>query len=209
MTSRPNPAEHTPADAQVRPAVIGLLLAAGLGTRFDPTGRQSKLLATLPDGLPVVAHAARALQQAVDAVVATVAPGSNPALEHTLQSLGITLVECTDARLGMGHSVACGIRATQPSTGWLIALGDMPFVLPATCRRLAGALRDGHDIVVPVHDAQRGNPVAFSTKWRQTLEQLSGDRGARALLQRQDAYRLAVSDPGILRDIDHPGDLPA
>lgn len=192
---------------QERPAVIGLLLAAGLGSRFDPTGRQSKLLATLPDGQPVVVHAARALQHAVDAVVAVVAPG-NPALVCTLQGLGITIVECIDARLGMGHSVACGIRATQPSTGWLIALGDMPFVLPATCGLLAGALRDGHDIVVPVHDMQRGNPVGLSTKWRHALEQLSGDRGARELLQRPDVYRLAVNDPGILRDIDHPNDLP-
>lgn len=209
MASLPTLAATPAENTQDRPAVIGLLLAAGLGTRFDPSGRNSKLLATLPDGRPVVAHAARALQQAVDAVVAVVAPGSSPALEHTLQSLGITLVECTDARLGMGHSVACGIRATHPGTGWLIALGDMPFVRPGTCSRLAGALREGHDIVVPMHGSQRGNPVGFSTLWRPQLEQLSGDRGARDLLARPDAHRLPVDDPGILRDIDHPGDLPA
>lgn len=32
----------------------GILLAAGLGTRFDPSGLQNKLLATLPGGTPVV-----------------------------------------------------------------------------------------------------------------------------------------------------------
>src|SRR5690606_22819251 len=103
MASLPNPAAAPSENSQKRPAVIGLLLAAGLGTRFDPTGRHNKLLATLPDGLPVLQHAARALQQAVDAVVAVVAP-NNTALEHTLQGLGITVLECADAHLGMGRS---------------------------------------------------------------------------------------------------------
>ncbi len=35
----------------------GVLLAAGLGTRFDPGGVQSKLLAKLPDGTPVAVAA--------------------------------------------------------------------------------------------------------------------------------------------------------
>ena len=34
--------------------IIGIMLAAGRGTRFDPTGQRNKLLAPLPDGRAVL-----------------------------------------------------------------------------------------------------------------------------------------------------------
>ena len=39
----------------------GVLLAAGLGTRFDPEGLHNKLLARLPDGTPIAHEAAHRL----------------------------------------------------------------------------------------------------------------------------------------------------
>ncbi len=35
-------------------SATGILRAAGYGSRFDPSGLHNKLLATLPDGTPVV-----------------------------------------------------------------------------------------------------------------------------------------------------------
>ena len=52
--------------------VVGVLLAAGRGSRFDPAGVANKLLATLPDGTPVAVQAARHLRQALGDVVAVV-----------------------------------------------------------------------------------------------------------------------------------------
>ena len=44
-------------------AAQGILLAAGYGRRFDPEGRQDKLLASMADGRPVLWHSARALRR--------------------------------------------------------------------------------------------------------------------------------------------------
>ncbi|HEV7816123.1 MAG TPA: nucleotidyltransferase family protein, partial [Janthinobacterium sp.] len=40
-------------------ATVGILLAAGRGRRFDPSGLQNKLLQPLAQGEPVVAASAR------------------------------------------------------------------------------------------------------------------------------------------------------
>lgn len=54
----------------------GVLLAGGLGQRFDPSGLHSKLLALLPDGTPVAVAAARHLASATADVIAVVRPGA-------------------------------------------------------------------------------------------------------------------------------------
>uniref|UniRef100_UPI001963B332 NTP transferase domain-containing protein n=1 Tax=Burkholderia sp. LMG 13014 TaxID=2709306 RepID=UPI001963B332 len=54
----------------------GVLLAGGLGQRFDPSGLQSKLLALLPDGTPVAVAAARHLAAVTADVIAVVRPGA-------------------------------------------------------------------------------------------------------------------------------------
>ena len=53
----------------------GVLLAGGLGQRFDPSGLR-KLLALLPDGTPVAVAAARHLAAATADVIAIVRPGA-------------------------------------------------------------------------------------------------------------------------------------
>ena len=51
------------------PEIIGLILAAGRGTRFDPTGRRNKLLAALPDGRTVLRASCANLLPWVDRMV--------------------------------------------------------------------------------------------------------------------------------------------
>lgn len=181
-----------------------LLLAAGAGRRFGA----DKLLATLPDGTPVAVAAARNLLAAgceVHAVVRAAEAGIAPALAR----LGAVLVPCADAHRGMGHSLACGVRASVDADGWLIALADMPFVQPASIAAVVDALAAGAGIAAPTVGGRRGHPVGFAADFREALLRSCGDRGARGLL-RAHADRivdLAVADRGVLRDVDRPEDL--
>jgi molybdenum cofactor cytidylyltransferase len=102
----------------------------------------------------------------------------------------------------------CGLRHTAGADGWIIALGDMPYVEADTIAALTAALREGADIVVPIHQGKRGNPVGFSRRHLPALLRLSGDRGARDLLQALPVTNVIVDDAGILRDIDTADDLP-
>jgi len=189
-----------------KPVYAGILLAAGKGKRFDPTGRQNKLLQLLPGGDTVVAAAARNLEDATDTVLVVIPP-ENPQLAAHLRSLGFQTSECSDAASGMAASLVHAVRQARHAQGWIIALGDMPFVRPATIQSLITALREGADIAVPVRNGARGNPVAFSQKHAAALLELTGDTGARSLVRAHPVQEVPVDDQGIFHDVDTPSDL--
>jgi len=195
-------------------ALTGILLAAGRGRRFDPAGKQNKLLQRLPGGELVAAASARKLLAVFPRVVAVVPPDDG-GVGDVLRQLGCEVTVCPEADNGMGLSLAHAIRHSligQPPgpgwPGWLVALGDMPFVDPSTLQALAGAIGEGAAIAAPLFDGRRGNPVAFGAAHRDALLALDGDQGARRLLASGAVTTIAVNDPGILRDIDSPSDLP-
>lgn len=184
--------------------IIGILLAAGAGTRFGG----AKLLYPLADGVAIAAHAARNLIAAGLNVTAVVPPGDFP-LADLLEQEGCFVTVCKDAARGMGASLAHGIATERGADGWVVALGDMPGIVPATIASVAAALNEGATIAAPRFQGQRGHPVGFSAALRDELIALRGDTGAREVLARhRDAVRLiACDDPGVLYDIDRPADI--
>ena len=184
----------------------GILLAAGRGRRFDPGGVRNKLLQRLPGGELVVAASARRLLSVFPRVIAVVPP-EDGGVADALRALGCEVTACPDADRGMGRSLAHAIRHSLPAGGWLVALGDMPFVRESTLQALRRALDEGAGIAAPVFEGRRGNPVAFGALHLDALLASSGDQGARRLLASHPVTEVAVSDPGVLRDIDSPADL--
>jgi molybdenum cofactor cytidylyltransferase len=189
----------------VNPA--GILLAAGRGRRFDPQGLRNKLLQPLDDGTPVVVASARHLLSVLPRVIAVV-PLQDGGVAETLRALGCEVTTCEDADSGMAASLVHAIAASLPQAdAWLVALGDMPYVSPSTLRALLDALVTGADIAAPVFEGRRGNPVAFGARHLPDLLALTGEHGARSLLRSAPVVEVTVDDPGILRDIDTPGDI--
>jgi len=184
--------------------IVGVLLAAGLGRRFG----SDKRLQPLADGTPLALAAARSLRAGCDEVLAVLRPG-DAALAALLIAADCRVIYCAEAELGMGHSLAAGVRASPQAAGWLIALADMPAIAPASHAAVAAALRRGASIAVPTFTGRRGHPVGFSERWRDELEALQGDQGARRLLQvaPSEIELVTLDDPGILADIDTPADL--
>lgn len=186
--------------------IVGILLAAGRGRRFDLAGVQDKLLQYLPSGEVVAVASASHLRTSLANVIAVIRPDSH-GLRRLLGGLGCEVIECATADDGMAASLVHAIRQAQGARGWLIALADMPYVSPDTISALAQAIADGADIAVPVYRERRGNPVAFSRAHLNSLLQLEGDQGARKLLQTCPVVEVVIDDPGILRDIDTQDDL--
>ena len=186
------------------PGLTGILLAAGSATRF----RGPKCLARLDNGVAMAVQAARNLEPAVDRLVCVVRVDDR-ALQSEIIAAGFEWVECCDAKKGMSASLRAGLDASRHSAGWLVALADMPWIDPATCRAVARELHDHKDIVVPVYDGKRGHPVGFPASRLGDLVALTGDGGARSLLEEHSlsVRRVPLKDPGILRDVDTPDQL--
>ncbi len=183
-----------------------ILLAAGSGSRFDPSGKSNKLLEPLADGCAVAVASAANLLAIMPHVLAVVGPGANQ-LCTELRAIGCDVTECAQASEGMGASLAHAIAQTSEAAGWLVALADMPYLKPSTIKSLLDALRAGADIAAPLYNGRRGNPVAFSCAHLSHLLALSGDVGARSLLQDYHVRLVEVNDPGVHLDIDLPQDL--
>lgn len=188
-------------------ALVGILLAAGRGRRFDPTGETNKLLQAIPGGEPVVVASARKLLAVLPRVIAVTRP-QDLRVAGLLREAGCEVTVCGQADAGMGESLAHAVRHSLPHAGaWLVALGDMPHVQVATVAALASAIESGAAIAAPCSGGRRGNPVAFGAEHRDALLALGGDQGARAIVRSNEVTAVQVSDPGIFQDIDTPGDL--
>ena len=194
------------------PHWTGILLAAGRGRRFDPSGTEDKLLQTLPNGLSLVAQSAVNLASVFDDVLVVVRK-DNVRLQSVLHTFAATRAVqfspliCDNADEGMAASLTAALRQRPDSSGWVVALADMPFVQPSTIRQVLQGLEDGADIVAPVYQGRRGHPVGFSRRHAAELLALTGDQGARRLLQTYPVQEIVVDDPGILQDVDQLSDL--
>jgi molybdenum cofactor cytidylyltransferase len=184
--------------------IVGLLLAAGSATRFG----SDKLQHSLPHGVMIAVQAARHLRPAVSRVISTVKPGADD-LARSLAAEGCEVVVCENAAAGMGASLACAVRAAGPADGYLVALGDMPFVRPSSIAAVRDAIAGGAPLAAPFWRARRGHPVGIAGQFFEELLSLGGDEGAKALLAANQGrvLKIPVGDPGVIRDIDTPADL--
>ena len=183
--------------------IVAILLAAGLARRM---GRQ-KLLLDL-DGKPVVRWSAERLVPLVDEVV-VVTGHEGDAVRAALADLPVRFVENPHPEGGQGSSIATGARALAPATrAALVALGDQPHLPAAVVPALLEAMaRSGKSIVTPVYRGTQGTPVLFAAAVLPELVALTGDGGARAVVQaRPERVERVVFDVAMPFDVDTPED---
>jgi molybdenum cofactor cytidylyltransferase len=186
-----------------------IVLAAGQGCRFrqeagaekdklvaDCTGREGAVHSMIEQ---VLVNLPGSLEKRV-----LVTTDDRPQVSRMAQAYGceIVLIEST----GMGDSIAAGVAACPQLSGWLIVLGDMPFILPSSIERVVAGIADDA-VSVPVHQGEYGHPVGFGRSFGPALQALSGDRGAKALFAQARVVEVAVDDPGVLWDVDVPEKL--
>lgn len=164
----------------------------------------------LADDTPMVVKAFQNVSRVLNEVVAVV-PDEDGDLARLLSAEGGRVIPCYRAALGMGASIACGVAASADSDGWVIALGDMPFLKAKSIQLVVDALRNGALLAAPEYRGKRGHPVGFGGACRDDLLHLRGDLGARRLLETNadQVMCIAVDDPGILIDVDTPADIKA
>jgi molybdenum cofactor cytidylyltransferase len=189
--------------------IAGILLAAGRGQRFGG----GKLPTKLGTGKTILETSAGAMRAAIDDVTMVVRDDAElvALAERISGELDVRLLINPRADEGMATSIVAGVEATSTAAGWLIALADMPFVLPSTVRDIAEQVRSPASIIVPAHQGKRGHPVGFGRDYFDRLITLTGDAGARSVVQTfaAEVQVLSVDDAGVLIDIDTQADLTA
>lgn len=180
--------------------IAAILLAAGTSSRL---GTPKQLL--LHNGQPLLTVVVQnLLQSSVDQVVVVLGYRSAEMM-RVLEGYPVIKVMNNDYRSGQSSSLKAGLAALDNSVkGALFALGDQPFVRPATIDLLVETYRATGGIVAPLYQGQRGNPVLFDALFFSEIQSLEGDIGAREVIQRyaKSLHGVDVSDAGVLVDID-------
>lgn len=184
--------------------VTAIVLAAGQGSRFRAEAEQDKLLADCVglDGVtrPVIEQVLLNLPERIVQRWVVTLPERHDVI-RLARAYGCEVLLLASA--GMGDSLAAAVAASGSAEGWLVVLGDMPFIRSSSIERVIdGVKADG--ISVPVQAGQYGHPVAFGRAFGPGLMALRGDRGAKSLFARAAVHEVVVDDPGVLWDVDVP-----
>lgn len=189
--------------------VCALVLAAGHGSRYRERVNEDKLLAASrdrPDAPNVLAATLASLAGVTERLVVVTREDNITLRAWLAREAGRFDAEVFTIRTdGLGHSLAQAIAQHPASRGWLVALGDMPYIRPETIRSIAREIQQGR-LVVPLHDGQRGHPRGIGSVHRAQLLAMAGERGAQALFAGPAVTEVEVDDPGVLEDIDRPED---
>jgi molybdenum cofactor cytidylyltransferase len=155
------------------PLIVGVLLAAGAGTRY---GKPKVLV----DGW--LTAAVTALRDGgCDHVVLVLGAATVPAPP------GVVAVTASDWQMGLSASVRTGLHHAEQMTGDYAVLHviDTPDVGAAVVRRiLQRALASRSGLARACFGERPGHPVVLARDhWPAVIETLSGDRGAAAYLR--------------------------
>jgi len=186
--------------------LTAIVLAAGQGSRFraEAGADQDKLLADCVgrDGVmrPVIEQVLVNLPDSLVARWLVTSPDRTEVI-RLADAHGCQVLLLQSA--GMGESIAAAVAASASADGWLVVLGDMPFIQTSSIERVVEALEDG-GISVPVQAGEYGHPVAFGRALGPDLMALTGDRGGKPLFARARVREVQVEDAGVLWDVDLP-----
>ncbi|MDE8347975.1 MAG: molybdopterin-binding/glycosyltransferase family 2 protein [Acidocella sp.] len=189
-----------------RPRIAGVVLAAGLSSRMAPA---NKLLTMLPGGKTMIAQVVDSVLASIASPVIVVTGHQEEQIKAALAGRNVRFVYAPDYHDGMAASLRAGIAALSYGIGAaLICLGDMPLLAPATLNRIIDAYdpAESREIVLPIFDSQRGNPVLWGQRFFPALLNLSGDVGARQILHQHMEHVVEINTESdeILRDFDSP-----
>ena len=164
--------------------IAAVVLAAGLSRRMG----QAKLLMPV-GGRAIVRYVVESvLAGGVDSVWVVTGPDVEP-IEAALAGLDVQIAVNPAPEEGQASSLRAGIAALPASVdAVLIALGDQPSLAPSIIPALLAARRVSPKLIVaPRYRDGQGNPVLFKREIFPELLRLTGDQGARPIIQKEPA----------------------
>jgi molybdenum cofactor cytidylyltransferase len=184
--------------------IYAIVLAAGEASRF---GSVKQLVAV--EGKPMAVRAVESASAVCDDHTILVVGHEAAAISAACIGAPGFIVVNDDYGNGMGTSIAAAMQRLPPGAdAVLITLADQPLVTAAHLRALVDAWSgEDHEIVASGFAGTHGPPALFARASFQTLADLSGDEGARKLLQdSRFSMTTVICEPAAL-DVDTTEDL--
>jgi molybdenum cofactor cytidylyltransferase len=184
-----------------------VILAAGASTRM---GTPKQLLEL--DGRPLVVRAVAAALASPAWPVVVVLGAHAEKIRPVLARLPVLIADSPAWAEGMAASIRAGVTTLRQFSraldGALIALCDQPAFSPEVIAHLVAAQRtSGRSIAAAHYHGRNGAPALFLREHFETLTHLTGEEGARTLLNGDPARVASVALPELAVDLDTPEDV--
>lgn len=181
--------------------IAAVVLAGGTSTRLGTP----KQLLPYREGVLTAAVVQALISSRVDKTVVVLGHRAKEVREG-LKQFPVDFVYNPDYAMGQSTSIKAGLTALgDTAEAALFALGDQPLLQSSTVNKIIDGYRlSGKNMAAPFYRGQRGNPVLFDQKMFASLLTLSGDTGARKIIERcpRQLARVDVNDMGVIFDID-------
>jgi len=109
----------------------------------------------------------------------------------------------------MASSIKAGLNHLSNNTeAFFICLGDMPMVNSNIYNQLIKS-RNQKNIIVPTYNGQQGNPVLFDKSMKEKVIDITGDVGAKKILElnKDKILNLEINDQSITKSFNTQGDF--
>lgn len=186
-----------------------IILAAGASTRMG----SPKQLLTIA-GRPLLLRTIDATLASPAWPVVVVLGAHAEKIRPLLARLPVLIAEAPDWSEGMAASLRTGVTTLRQFSraldGALVALCDQPAFSAAVIAQLVAAqCLTGRTIIAARYSGRNGAPALFLRQHFETLARLTGEAGARELLNGDPARIASIDLPALAQDLDTPGDVAA
>ncbi|MGB5820594.1 MAG: nucleotidyltransferase family protein [Saonia sp.] len=117
----------------------------------------------------------------------------------------VAITHNTDWKLGMGSSIACGVRnllqRSTPLDGVLVVLADQPLIDTDYLNHMIDHFNE-KDIIATDYGERKGVPALFGKAYFSELVKLNADYGAKDILERHKEHIFAIKPYGKEIDVD-------
>lgn len=185
-------------------AIFAIVLAAGSSTRFGRTKQLEQF-----EGMSLAAGALRKAEAVCGARSVLVTGKDWQDVTGACAPLAGYFVINNDYEQGLSSSIACGVRSVAESAdAILLMLADLPLVTTEHLMRLVNSwLESPQSIVASAFEDTLGPPIVFPKADFDALLQLTGDCGARPIIDANKERVQAIACEEAAFDIDRPEDL--
>ena len=186
--------------------ISSILLTAGQSKRMNGENKLSKKI----QGIPLIKLSVKnILASSVDELIIVLGYQKEIIQKLIDNSEKIKFVFNKNFESGMASSIKTGLDNLSDKTeAFFICLGDMPMVNNDIYNQLIKS-KDNKEIIVPTYKGQQGNPVLFDKSMKETVMNITGDVGAKKILElnKDKILNLEINDQSIVKGFNTQDDF--
>ena len=181
--------------------ISAILLAAGQSKRMAGENKLTKKI----QGIPLIKHSVKnILDSSIDELIVVLGHQKEIIEKLIDKNEKIKFVFNKDFESGIASSIKTGLNNLSEKTeAFFVCLGDMPMVNHDIYNLLIKS-KDNKEIIVPTYKGQQGNPVLFDKSMKETVMNITGDVGAKKILElnKDKILNLEVNDQSIIKNFN-------